>query len=86
MLDLRLGRGRRERPYAFVYNTSTPDVSAHSPNSRLMLSPLCVRRMLSAIVGLTSIVTSFLHSASCCVCGMVFVTCKRGPGEHAVRS
>ncbi len=38
--------------------------------------------MLSAIVGLTSIVTSFLHNASCCVCGMVFVTCKRGPGEQ----
>ena len=40
-----------------------------------MLSPLCVLRMLSAIVGLTSIVTSFEHAASCDFCGTVLVTC-----------
>lgn len=40
-----------------------------------MLSPLCVRRMLSAIVGLTSTVTSFEHAASCDFCGTVLVTC-----------
>lgn len=54
---------KEKRPYDDddLYKTSTPVVSAHSPKSRLMLSPLCVLRMLSAIVGLMSIVTNFLH-------------------------
>lgn len=41
-----------------------------------MLSPLCVLRTLSAIVGLTSIVTSLGQLAACCLCGIVFVTCE----------
>ena len=53
----------------------TPTPSAQSPKSSDMLSPLCVRRMLSAMVGLTSMVTSFEHAASCSFWGTVLVTC-----------
>ena len=56
------------------YNTGTLPGSPHSPNSRLMLSPLCILRMLSAIVGLMSMATSFGQSALCCSCGTVLVT------------
>lgn len=48
---------------------------AQSPNSKLIDSPLCVRRMLSAIVGLMSSVTSFAQRSWCSCCGIVFVTC-----------
>ncbi len=48
--------------------------SVQSPKSKLILSPLCVRRMLSEMVGLTSIVTNFEQLSRCDVCGIVFVT------------
>jgi uncharacterized membrane protein len=47
-----------------------------------MLSPLWVLRILSAIVGLTSIVTNFEHPTWCSFCGMVFVTCVDMLKEH----
>lgn len=41
-----------------------------------MLSPLCVRLMLSDIVGATSITTNLDIPSRCCFCGIVFVTYK----------
>ena len=49
-----------------------PIVCGQSPNSRLILSPLWVLRMLSAIVGLVSIWTSL--EQSCLDCEIEFVT------------
>jgi hypothetical protein len=59
-----------------VHRIGTFDDSAQSPNKRLILSPLCVLRMLSAMVGLMSNVTSFAQPLACWVCGIVFVTCE----------
>ena len=49
-----------------------PIVCGQSPNSRLILSPLWVLRMLSAIVGLVSIWTSL--EQSCLDCEIELVT------------
>ena len=46
-----------------AYTMAMLEVSAHSPKRRLMLSPLWVLRILSAIVGLMSIVTNLEHRA-----------------------
>ena len=83
-----LKRARLLRSFLICFTTVSPQkkkdhcrqtastVSAHSPKRKLMLSPLCVRRILSAIIGLTSMVTSFLHKLWCLFCGILFVTWK----------
>jgi hypothetical protein len=50
-----------------------PD-SAHGPNNKLILSPLCIRRILSAMTGLTSMTVSFEHALLFLVWGIVLVT------------
>jgi hypothetical protein len=49
-----------------------------------MLSPLCVRRIDSAIVGETSMTASFAHPDACAPCGTVFVTTRRVIGSSLI--
>ena len=65
---------------SIFYEMTTFLVSAHSPNRRLMLSPLWVLRILSAMVGLMSMTTILEHFSLRSVCGMVLVTCEQTSG------
>lgn len=73
--------------HPFHWNGILPFASAQSANRRLILSPLCVRRMLSAMVGLMSIVTNLEQTLVRSPCGIELVTtsCSSGSSEIFVR-
>jgi hypothetical protein len=81
LIEVHDGGGYDTRPsymslFLRIKHTQKPFIPTptQSPNSKLIDSPLCVRRILSAMVALISNVTNLVQPFWCSRCGTVFVT------------